>query len=234
MQANSSSASEAKAVGTKIVTIGIVAIVLILGLAGAFLLFTLPDANAFNARVERLFVENDDLTSAAEIKLLEILAQSGTAFSEVLASYRLVIFVLMLFATGLLVACLVFVVTIVLLNRRIGAIERQGIQVSSLAINRDEKVVVLNDMEFSLTGAAIETLSVLAEARMDGDVLSGAEIEAMISGRDASECEEASGATRIKRLRDALGNQMVAELLIKTVARQGYVLAIDQNAIEMR
>ncbi len=234
MQGNSSSASDAKAVGTRIVAYGIAAVVLILGLAGAFLLLNLPDANAFNARVERLFVENADLTSAAEIKLLEILAQSGTAFSEVLAGYRLVIFVLMLFATGLLVASLVFVVTIVLLNRRIGAIERQGIQVSSLAINREEKIVTLNDMEFSLTGAAIETLSVLAEARMDGDVLSGAEIEAMISGKDPSECEEASGATRIKRLRDALGNQMVAELLIKTVARQGYVLAIDQNAIEVR
>lgn len=234
MQANTSSASDVKAVGTRLVTIGIVAVILILGMAGVFLLTNLPDANAFNARVERLFIENDDLTSAAEIKLLEILAQSGTAFSEVLAGYRLVIFVLMLFATGLLVACLVFVVTIVLLNRRIGAIERQGIQVSSLSINREEKVVALNDMEFSLTGAAIETISVLAEARMDGDVLSGAEIEAMISGKDASECEEASGATRIKRLRDALGNQMVAELLIKTVARQGYVLSIDQNAIEVR
>lgn len=234
MQANTSSASEAKAVGTKIVTFGIIAVVLILGFAGAFLLLTLPDANAFNARVERIFVENTSLTNPEDIKFLEILAQSGTAFSEVLASYRLVIFVLMLFATGLLVASLVFVVTIVLLNRRIGAIERQGIQVSSLAINREEKIVALNDMEFSLTGAAIETISVLAEARMDGDVLSGAEIEAMISGKDASECEEASGATRIKRLRDALGNQMVAELLIKTVARQGYVLAIDQNAIEVR
>lgn len=234
MQANSSSASDAKAVGTKIVTIGIIAVVLILGLSGLFLLLNLPDANAFNARVERLFIENNDLTSAAEIKLLEILAQSGTAFSDVLVSYRLVIFVLMLFATGLLIASLVFVVTIVLLNRRIGAIERQGIQVSSLAINREEKIVALNDMEFSLTGAAIETLSVLAEARMDGDVLSGAEIEAMISGKDPADCEEASGATRIKRLRDALGNQMVAELLIKTVARQGYILSIDQNAIEVR
>jgi len=234
MQASTSSASDAKAVGTRIVSFGIVAVVLILGLSALFLLLYLPDANAFNARVERLFIENADLTSAAEIKLLEILAQSGTAFSDVLTGYRLVIFVLMLFATGLLVACLVFVVTIVLLNRRIGAIERQGIQVSSLSINRDEKVVTLNDMEFSLTGAAIETLSVLAEARMDGDVLSGAQIEAVISGRDESECEEASGATRIKRLRDALGNQLVAELLIKTVARQGYVLAIDQKAIEMR
>ena len=83
------------------------------------------------------------------------------------------------------------------------------------------------------TPAAIETLAVLAEARMDGDILSGAEIEAMISGRSAADCEEAAGATRIKRLRDALGNQMVSELLIKTVARQGYVLSIDKAAIRM-
>ena len=233
MQGNTSSASDAKAAGARVVLFGIIAVVLILGTAGAFLLFALPDANAFNARVERLFVENADLTSAAEIKLLEILAQSGTAFSEVLASYRLVIFVLMLFATGLLIACLVFVVTMVLQNRRMAAIERQGIQVSSLAINREEKIVSINDMDFTLTGAAIETISVLAEARMDGDVLSGAEIEAMISGKPAEDCEEAAGATRIKRLRDALGNQMVAELLIKTVARQGYVLSIDQNAIRV-
>ncbi|SMX23147.1 winged helix-turn-helix domain-containing protein [Boseongicola aestuarii] len=233
MQVNSTSVSDTRAAGTRVVAFGIVAVVLILGGAAAFLLWSLPDANAFNARVEQLFIENADLTSEAEIKLLEILAQSGTAFSETLGSYRVVIFVLMLFATGLLIASLVFVVTIVLLNRRIGTIERQGIQVSSLVINRDENIVALNDMEFKLTGAAIETLAVLAEARMDGDVLSGAEIEAVISGRNAADCEEAAGATRIKRLRDALGNQMVAELLIRTVARQGYVLSIDQKAIQM-
>ncbi|MXQ08081.1 hypothetical protein GQ651_09520 [Alphaproteobacteria bacterium GH1-50] len=233
MPVSTSSASEAKLAGTRVVVLGIIAVVLILGLSAGFLLWTLPDAGAFNARVEQLFIENTDLTSGAEIKLLEILAQSGTAFSETLGTYRVVIFVLMLFATGLLIACLVFVVTIVLLNRRMGQIERQGIQVSTLVISREEKVVVLNDMEFTLTGAAIETLAVLAEARMDGDILSGAEIEAMISGRDAADCEEAAGATRIKRLRDALGNQLVSELLIKTVARQGYVLSIDQNAIRM-
>ena len=233
MQDNTSSASEARAAGTRVVAFGIAAVILILGGAGVFLLLSLPDANAFNARVEQLFVDNADLTSAAEIKLLEILAQSGTAFSEVLAGYRVVIFVLLLFATGLLIACLVFVVTIILLNRRIGTIERQGIQVSSLTVNRDENLVILNDMEFKLTGAAVETISVLAEARMDGDVMSGAEIEAMISGKRPEDCEEASGATRIKRLRDALGNQIVAELLIKTVARQGYVLAIDQKAIRV-
>lgn len=229
----SASASDSRAAGARAVTLGIVAIVVILAGAAIFLFLTLPDANAFNARVERIFIENDDLTSPAEIRLLEILAQSGTAFSEVLASYRQVIFVLLLFATGLLIASLFFLVTIVIQNRRMGEIERQGIQVSSLAIAREQNIVTLNDMDFKLTDAAMETLSVLAEARIDGDILSGAEIEAVISGRDASDCEEAAGATRIKRLRDALGNQMVAELLVKTVARQGYMLDIDKTVIRI-
>ena len=215
------------------VAIGVAAIIAILGLAAVFLFLSLPDANAFNARVERIFVENEAMTSTTEIRLLEILAQSGTAFSEVLKSYRMVIFVLMLFATGLLVASLVFVITIIILNRRMGEIERQGIQVSSLVVNREDNTVSLNNMDFKLTNAFSETLSVLAEARMDDDVLSGAEIESIVSGRDAADCEEAAGATRIKRLRDALGNQLVGELLIKTVAKQGYVLAIDKSVIRM-
>ncbi|WP_413876978.1 winged helix-turn-helix domain-containing protein, partial [Albidovulum sp.] len=194
---------------------------------------SLPDANAFNARVERIFVENDALTTGDQIKLLEILAQSGTTFSEVLTSYRTVIFVLLVFSTALLVAALVFLVMIVGLNRRMNEIRRQGIQVSSLLISRAENTVLLNDMAFSLTPAAIETLSVLAEARMDDDILSGAEIEAVISGRNAVDCDEASGAMRIKRLRDALGNQMVAELLVKNIARRGYMLSVDKDAIRM-
>ncbi|MGR3466870.1 MAG: winged helix-turn-helix domain-containing protein, partial [Shimia sp.] len=99
--------------------------------------------------------------------------------------------------------------------------------------SRETKTVYLNTMEFKLTDAAMETISVLAEARMDGDVLSGAELEAMITGRSAADCEEAAGATRIKRLRDALGNQMVTELLVKNIARKGYMLAIDRDVIEM-
>jgi DNA-binding winged helix-turn-helix (wHTH) protein len=230
---SSSSVSDSRAQGTRIVVLGIAAIIGILAITAVLLFLTLPDANAFNARVEQLFVENDDLTSNAEIKLLEIIAQSGTAFSETLASYRVVIFVLMLFATGLLVACLVLVVAIITLNRRMGEIERQGIQVSSLVVSRDDNTVYLNNMAFKLTGAMVETLAVLAEARMDDDILSGSELEAIISGRSAEDCDEAAGATRIKRLRDALGNQMVSELLIKTVAKRGYVLAIEKDVIRM-
>lgn len=233
MQDNSTSASDTRAAGTRVVQIGIAAIVVILLGAAILLFLSLPDANAFNERVERIFVENDALTSGESIRLLEVLAQSGTSFSEVLTSYRAIIFVLLVFATALLIACLVFLVTIIALNRRMGEIERSGIQVSSLILSREERVVLLNNMEFKLTDAAMETLSVLAEARMDDDVLSGAEIEAMVSGKDAADCDEAAGATRIKRLRDTLGNQMVSELLVKNIARRGYMLAIDKDVIRM-
>lgn len=233
MQETSSSAADARRSGSRVVLFGVIAIVTILALTAVFLFLTLPDANAFNAKVERIFVENDLLTSDAEIKLLEILALSGTAFSETLASYRVVIFVLLVFATALLVASLVFLVMLVTLNRRMAQIERAGIQVSSLLISREERKVYLNDMGFKLTDAAMETLAVLAEARMDDDVLTGAEIEAVISGRKSEDCEEAAGATRIKRLRDTLGNQMISELLVKNIARRGYMLAIDKDVIKV-
>lgn len=228
-----SSATEALRSGGRVVVWGIAAVVAILLGAAVLLFLNLPDANAFNAKVERIFVENDALRTGDQIRLLEILAQSGTAFQDVLTSYRTVIFILLVFAAALLVAALVFLVMIVALNRRMGQIQRQGIQVSSLLISRGENAVVLNNMEFKLTEAAIETLSVLAEARMDDDVLSGAEIESVISGRPAPECDEAAGAMRIKRLRDALGNQMVSELLVKNIARKGYMLAVDKDAIRM-
>ncbi len=219
--------------GGRVVGWGIGAIVAILLIAAGFLFWALPDANAFNARVEDIFVQNDALTTGEQIKLLEVLAQSGTAFSEVLASYRMIIFVLLVFSTALLIAALVFLVVILSLNRRMEAIQRQGIQVASLIISRGENAVILNDMEFKLTEAAIETLSVLAEARLDDDILTGSQIESVISGRREVDCDEAAGAMRIKRLRDALGNQMVSELLVKNIARRGYTLAVKKDAIRM-
>lgn len=212
---------------------GIAGIAALMVIGALVLFWTLPDANLFNAQVERIFVENDDLTSAAEIKLLEILAQSGTAFAGTLASYRLVIFVLLIFASAMLIAALVFLIMLITFNRRMAQIERAGIQVNSLLISREENTVYLNNLGFKLTDAAMETMSILAEARMDDDVLSGVQIEAIISGRATADCEEAAGATRIKRLRDTLGNQIVSELLVKNIARRGYMLAIDKEVIKV-
>lgn len=233
VQDPTTSATEVRSTGTRLVGFGLAVIVIILLLAAILLFYNLPDANAFNQRVENIFTSNDGLTSQSEIKLLEILAQSGTAFSDVLSSYRSIIFVLLVFATALLIASLVFLVMLVILNRRTARIERAGIEVNSLLISREENTVYLNDLGFKLTDAAMETISILAEARMDDDILSGSEIEGMISGRSPSDCEEAAGATRIKRLRDTLGNQMVSELLVKNVARRGYMLAVGKDVIKV-
>ena len=233
MPDNSTSASDIRRTGGRLVAIGIGSILALLIAAALILFLTLPDSRAFDARVEAMFIENADLTGQAEIKLLEILAQSGTAFADTLASYRLVIFVLLVFATGMMIAALVFLILLVGFNRRMAQIERAGIQVNSLLISREENTVYLNNLGFKLTDAAMETMSILAEARMDDDVLSGSEIEGMISGRAAADCEEAAGATRIKRLRDTLGNQIVSELLVKNIARRGYMLAVEKDVIKV-
>jgi len=227
-----SSVSDTRIASTRVVQLGILAVVVVLATSAILLFLNLPDADAFNAAVEDVFVLND-VRNPDATRILEVLAQTGTSFSKVLESYRAVIFVLMVFSTALLVACLVFLVTIVTLNRRMSQIERQGIQVSSLILSREERVVLINNLEFKLTDAAMETLAVLAEARLDDEVLSGAQIEAMVSGKHETDADEAAGATRIKRLRDTLGNQIVSELLIKNIARKGYVLAIDKDVIRM-
>jgi DNA-binding winged helix-turn-helix (wHTH) protein len=226
------SATEARAVGTRVVVAGIAAVVAILALAAVLLFLNLPDADAFSAQIERLFVEGD-FSDQSEVRLLSILGQSNTIFSGIIESYRTIIFVLLVFTALLLAAAVTFLAMLIAQNRRMGRIERQGIEVNSLVISRESNSVLLNDFEFKLTEAAIETLAVLAEARMDDEVLTGAQIEGVISGRDPANCDEAAGATRIKRLRDTLGNQMVSELLVRNIARKGYTLAVDKGAIRM-
>ena len=233
MPDNTSSATDLTRAGSRAIAWGLAAIVAVLALA-AFLLFrSLPDTSAYEAGVIRLFADNANLQEQAELRLLEILAQSGTTFAEVMVSYRAIIFVLVVFATALLLVALVLVLALVALNRRLAQVQKAGIQVASLVISRAERKVYLNDMEFNLTEAAVETLAVLAEARMDGEMLTGAALEATITGKRESDCDEASGATRIKRLRDSLGNQIVSELLVKNIARKGYMLSVDKTAIRM-
>ncbi|MCE2523125.1 MAG: helix-turn-helix domain-containing protein [Rhodobacteraceae bacterium] len=209
------------------------AVVAILAGAAFFLIYSLPDADAFNNHVERLFVENKELTSETELRLLEILAQSGSAFSDTLASYRMIVLVLFAFAAALLIAAAVFLLNTVALGRRVSEVERAGMHVRSLILRRDEQVVLLNDLDLELTPAAMETLAALCEARLDDEVLSGSQLESLISGKDVVDCEDAAGATRVKRLRDALGNQIMTRLLIKNITKNGYVLAINKEAIKL-
>ena len=119
------------------------------------------------------------------------------------------------------------------LQKQMGEMTRSGMVINSLVVNREEQVVTINDMAFELTDSICETLSILCEARLDDDVLTGAQLEAMISGRMSHEVDEASGATRIKRLRDHLGNQIISNLLIKNISRKGYILAVDKDVIKV-
>ncbi|ADE83970.1 hypothetical protein [Rhodobacter capsulatus] len=230
---HSSSVTEGLKTGSRALIWGVVAIGLALASAAAFLFLSLPDSNAFDARVEQIFVQNDVLTNPTQLRLLEVLAQSSNTFADMLHSYRVIIFILLVFAMVLMVAALVLLVVILGLNRRMSAIQRAGIEVQSLRILRAENAVMLNDMVFTLTPAAIETLAVLAEARMDDEWLTGARIESVISGRPEGDCEEAAGATRIKRLRDALGNALVSELLVRNVSRKGYTLGVAKERLRV-
>ena len=137
--------------GTGFVILALGAVVAILALAAFLLIYNLPDADAFNEHVERLFVENRELTSETELRLLEILAQSGGAFSDTLASYRMVVLVLFAFSAALLIAAAVFLLNTVALGRRVSEVERAGMHVRSLVLRRDEQAVLLNELELELT-----------------------------------------------------------------------------------
>ncbi len=216
-----------------IVVLGTGLIIGLLLIASIVLFLNLPDANVFNDRVERIFVENDALTTSETVKLLEILAQSGTTFSDVLQGYRVVIFILLVLSSALLLTALYFLMTNHALNQRVKEIERSGIYIRSLTVNREEQAVYINNMEFELTEAALETLAMLCEARLDDEVITGIDLESMITGKSRDHCDEAAGATRIKRLRDHLGNQIVSQLLVRNISRKGYILSIDKDVIRM-
>ena len=217
----------------KLAFIAIGFLFLILVFTAVLLFANLPDANEFNLKVERIFLESDIIPIGNEIRLLEVLANSGTAFSEVLSSYRYIIFTLVIFAMTLLLSTMVFIVLIITLNKKLLDVERAGININSVIINRDKNLVYINDLEFNLTEALFEAIAVLCEARMDDDYLSGVDIESIITGKTITDCEEAAGATRIKRLRDSLGNQIVSELLIRNISGKGYMLSIDKSVIEI-
>lgn len=217
----------------KLVLWGGLVLLLALVAAAALMFVSLPDANVFNDRVADIFERNDALVNPNEINLLMVLGQSGTTFAEVLSSYRLIILVLLGLSFALLLCSVYFLYANAALNQRLLEIERSGLHITSLVLNREQKMVAINNMEFTLTDAALETLSVLCEARLDDEIISGISIEAAISGKPEVNCEEASGATRIKRLRDHLGNQLLSQLLIRHIARQGYMLTISPDVIKL-
>ena len=183
-------------------------VALVIGLF-AWVLLRLPDPQVFNANVERIFVETD-LSSQAEIKLLEVLAASGSLFEESIGLYTQIITALLILCFALLLVALGLLILNLDLRARNREAQARTLSVNQIRLNRAESFVQINDQRFKLTASNLETLAVLLEARLDDEYLSGASLEAIVSGKTESQCEEAAGAVRIKRLRDQLGNQLVS------------------------
>ena len=211
-----------------------VALVLVTFVVGLFIwvLLRLPDPQVFNANVERIFIETD-LSTQAEIKLLEVLAASGSLFEESMGLYTQIVTALLILCLALLIVAIGLLVLNLDLRARNREAQSRTLRVNQIRLNRAEGFVQINDDRFKLTASNLETLAVLLEARLDDEYLNGAALEAIVAGKAESECEEAAGAVRIKRLRDQLGNQLISELLLRHVSGRGYTLDVAPDRVEL-
>ena len=79
--------------------------------------FTVPDPQVFNSKVENLFVENE-FTKYSEIKLLEVIAQSGSLFVNSVALYSKIIFTLFFVViTAMMIFVALIFLYVFLMNR---------------------------------------------------------------------------------------------------------------------
>ena len=212
-------------------------IVIVLGLILTFiafglLYFTVPDPQVFNNKVENLFVENE-FTKYTEIKLLEVIAQSGSLFESSVALYSKIIFTLFFVIITPLMICVALIFSNMELRKQFDLLQSSSFNAQSVELLRSENSVQINGDWFQLTSSNIETLGVLLEFSLDDEYVTGIKLESIISGKNESDCDDNSGAMRIKRLRDNLGGQIIASKLIKHVPTKGYQIISHKNNIKL-
>lgn len=212
-------------------------IVIVSGLVLTFIAFSLlyfivPDPQVFNNKVENLFVENE-FTEYTEIKLLEIIAQSGSLFENSVALYSKIIFTLFFVIITAMMICVALIFSNMELRKQFDLLQSTSFNAQSIELLRSENSVQINGDWFQLTSSNIETLGVLLECSLDDEYITGIKLESIISGKNESDCDDNSGAMRIKRLRDNLGGQIIASKLIKHVPTKGYQIISHKNNIKL-
>ena len=210
--------------------LAIVAFVLAFFLSIGLTYLIVPD---FPGILQDSAVELFTVTDGADQNLAGAITQH---VNQVLAAAEPAYYLIFVFASlaiffGLL--CAVLVGLLVYMTRHIAHVERSGLLVGHFNLNRAQLQISINDMDFKLTEAAYDTLEVLAEARLDDEILSGAALEAAITGKEAANCEESTGAVRVKRLRDQLGNGLVSQLLVRSISGKGYTLSVNKTHISI-
>ena len=132
----------------------------------AWLLFRLPDPSVFNANVERIFVETD-LSSQADIKLLEVLAASGSLFESSLNLYREIILTLLVLSITLVVTSIGLLLANLSIRQQFNELKTRALNPLSVELLREQNLVRINEDNFTLTKGNIETLALFMEARQD-------------------------------------------------------------------
>ena len=212
-------------------------IVVVVGLLLTFIAFSLlyfivPDPQVFNNKVESIFVENE-FTKYTEIKLLEVLAQSGSLFENSVKLYSKIIFTLFFVVLTVMLICVALIFSSIEMRKQFDLLQASSFNAQSIRLLRSENSVQINGDWFQLTASNIETLSVLLECGLDGEYITSIKLESIISGKNESDCDDNAGAMRIKRLRDSLGGQIIASKFIKHVPSKGYQITSSKNDIRL-
>jgi len=213
---------------SSVIIIGLILTVL----AFCLLYFMVPDPQVFNNRIENIFIEND-FTNQVEIKLLEVLAQSGSLFENSIALYSRIIFTLFFVVLTIMMICVGLIFSNIELRKQFGLLQSTSLNAQSIELLRSENSVQINGDWFQLSESNIETLSVLLECGLDGEYINALSLESIISGKNKSDCDDNSGAMRIKRLRDNLGGQLISSKLIKHVPSKGYQIICPKSNIKL-
>lgn len=213
---------------SSVIIIGLILTVL----AFCLLYFMVPDPQVFNKRIENIFIEND-FTNQVEIKLLEVLAQSGSLFENSIALYSRIIFTLFFVVLTVMMICVGLIFSNIELRKQFGLLQSTSLNAQSIELLRSENSVQINGDWFQLSESNIETLSVLLECGLDGEYINALSLESIISGKNKSDCDDNAGAMRIKRLRDNLGGQIISSNLIRHVPSKGYQIICPKNNIKL-
>jgi len=183
-------------------------------------------------KIEGIFIEND-FTKQTEIKLLEVLAQSGSLFENSVALYSKIIFTLFFVVLTVMMICVALIFSNIELRKQFDLLQDSSFNAQSIELLRSENSVQINGDWFQLTTSNIETLSVLLECGLDDEYITGTALESILSGKNEIDCDDNAGAMRIKRLRDNLGGQIIASKFIRHVPSKGYQITSSKNNIKL-
>ena len=140
-----------------IIIIGLVLTFIAFGL----LYFTVPDPQIFNKKVEGIFIEND-FTKQTEIKLLEVLAQSGSLFENSVVLYSKIIFTLFFVILTVMMICVALIFSNIELRKQFDLLQESSFNAQSIELLRSENSVQINGDWFQSVSYTHLTLPTIA------------------------------------------------------------------------